>query len=78
MAHLTQRTKHPCWANHFPCFYRQGGECSFWEKAKLMLETCVESSPQRLCRSMNVKDILSLPCHELTGEERRWGIPNLF
>ena len=77
MAYLNQKTKYPCWTT-FPCFYRMNDLCTFRAQFEAMLDYLAERDPENNDCYRSMLDVISLPCSELSEEERQHGIENLL
>ena len=77
MAQLKNNNNQPCWAT-FPCFYRKNNLCTFRAQADAMFDYLVERDPENSDCYRSMLDVISLPCSELSEEERQHGIENLL
>ena len=77
MEQLTDRKPHPCWAT-IPCFYRKNDLCTFRAQFEAMLDYLAERDPENNGCYRSMLDVISLPCSELSEEERQHGIENLL
>lgn len=77
MKYTIQSAKYACWG-HFPCHYRHGDACEYYKETKLKIEQRHGITQETTGYTMNAGDAFSLPCFELTEEQRQRGIPNMF